>query len=588
MILREEKVKRIELEEVKKPKKKRETVITVDHLKTYYPIYGGIFKRKIGEVKAVDDVSFNLYKKETLGLVGESGCGKTTIGNTILNLVDATDGSISLEGTQIWKKRKFTLKSPLINLINNPITYKILTQWLRGVFLYVSSVFNKKFKKRISIPAFLPILPLTYTLSSMTLLYGIFIAMMPVIWMILFVSNLFIIPMLPSMISIPVLYFIFEIIAVWITTIIFFRYILLSFSKEVFLLDQLDELKRELDERFLKRKNKKEEIKKLKEQLKSNKRELAKEERNEIKDRIRKLKEETSHIPVLKDVLRDRSEKIIKEVRIKKIFYELKPILKEINKELRFDIEIRKKIQMVFQDPDSSLNPRWKIVDIIGEPLKILLGMKRGRRIRSRVLELLEIVSMKSEHLDRFPHEFSGGQKQRIVIARALACNPEVIILDEPTSALDVSVQAQILNLLKDLQKKFGLSFLFITHDLTVVQHIADRIAVMYLGKFVETGTIEEVFYNPSHPYTKALLSARPTFDPSLKRTRIILEGDVPSPINPPEGCAFHPRCPEKDKHIGCGIENPRKIHLGGDHYMMCLPFKEEPKSYKGMDYISD
>jgi oligopeptide/dipeptide ABC transporter ATP-binding protein len=265
-----------------------------------------------------------------------------------------------------------------------------------------------------------------------------------------------------------------------------------------------------------------------------------------------------------------------------------KSLATQIQKDLLVDRYLRKKIQMVFQDPDASLNPRWKIVNIIGEPLRILEGMTNRRKIRKRVLELLEVVSMKAEHLDRYPHEFSGGQKQRIVIARALASNPEVIILDEPTSALDVSVQAQILNLLKDLQTEYNLSYLFITHDLSVVQHIADRIAVMYLGRFVETGTVEEVFYNPTHPYTKALLSARPTFDPSSKTNRIILEGDVPSPINPPEGCTFHPRCPEKDNHIGCGLENPRKIHLGGDHYMICLPFKDETKSYKGMKFISD
>jgi len=253
-----------------------------------------------------------------------------------------------------------------------------------------------------------------------------------------------------------------------------------------------------------------------------------------------------------------------------------------------YDKEIRKKIQIVFQDPDSSLNPRWKVVNIIGEPLRILLGMKKRRDIRRRVLELLETVSMKREHLDRYPHEFSGGQKQRIVIARALACNPEIIILDEPTSALDVSVQAQILNLLKDLQLKFNLSYMFITHDLSVIQHIGDRIVVMYLGKFVETGTVEEVFFNPQHPYTKALLSARPTFDPSSKQKRIILEGDVPSPINPPAGCPFHPRCREKGKHIGCGIEEPRKIYLGGDHYIYCLPFKDERDSYEGIEHISD
>lgn len=338
-------------------KKSDDVILSVRNLKTYYPIYGGILKRKIGEVKAVDGVSFNLHKRETLGLVGESGCGKTTIGNTILNLVPATSG-------EIWYKNE------------------------------------------------------------------------------------------------------------------------------------------RIDENFKK--------------------------------------------------------------------------------------DFRKKIQMVFQDPDSSLNPRWKVVNIIGEPLKLLMGMKKRREIRRRVLELLETVAMKNEHLDRFPHEFSGGQKQRIVIARALACNPEIIILDEPTSALDVSVQAQILNLLKGLQKEFDLSYLFITHDLSVIQHIGDRIEVMYLGKFVEGGPIEDVFYNPVHPYSKALLSARPTFDPTSRIDRIILKGDVPSPINPPSGCAFHPRCQEMNKHEGCSANAPARVSLGKDHYIYCKPLKEEQKSYKGMEYISD
>lgn len=338
-------------------KKSDDVILSVRNLKTYYPIYGGILKRKIGEVKAVDGVSFNLHKRETLGLVGESGCGKTTIGNTILNLVPATSG-------EIWYKNE------------------------------------------------------------------------------------------------------------------------------------------RIDDNFKK--------------------------------------------------------------------------------------DFRKKIQMVFQDPDSSLNPRWKVVNIIGEPLKLLMGMKKRREIRRRVLELLETVSMKNEHLDRFPHEFSGGQKQRIVIARALACNPEIIILDEPTSALDVSVQAQILNLLKGLQKEFDLSYLFITHDLSVIQHIGDRIEVMYLGKFVEGGPIEDVFYNPVHPYSKALLSARPTFDPTSRIDRIILKGDVPSPINPPSGCSFHPRCQEMNKHEGCSANAPLRVELGKDHYMFCKPLKEGQKSYKGMEYISD
>ena len=357
-----------------------DALISVRNLRTYFPIYGGMFKRKIGDVKAVDGVSFDLMKKETVGLVGESGCGKTTIGNTILNLVPSTSGEIYFRGKLITKPRSMGQK---IKSLRTP----------------------------------------------------------------------------------------------------------------------------------------------------------------------------------------DHTKQIETQV---------------------FNTELRKKIQMVFQDPDSSLNPRWKIVNIIGEPLKLLMGMKKRSEIRKRVLELLETVSMKAEHLDRFPHEFSGGQKQRIVIARALACNPEVMILDEPTSALDVSVQAQILNLLKDLQNRFEFSYLFITHDLTVVQHIANRIEVMYLGKFVEGGTIEEVFYNPTHPYTKALLSARPTFDPSDKKNRIILEGDVPSPVNPPSGCAFHPRCYEKNKHVGCGTDAPTRVDLGGDHYMYCNPLSDKEKSYDGMKYISD
>ncbi len=398
--------------EIERSKEKRVAIIKVENLKTYYPIYGGFFKKKIGEVKAVDDVTFNLYKNETLGLVGESGCGKTTIGNTILNLVSNVDGKIYYGDRRMDTLRVQGLMENIIKRFKNIFLYGI-----SGIYMKNATKFNKFFTR---VPKF-------------------------------------------------------------------------------------------IQKRYL--------------------------------------------------ILKQKS--------------------KQLQKDLLIDKFMRKKIQMVFQDPDASLNPRWKVVNLIGEPLRLLEGFSRKRNIRRQVLNLMRIVSMKAEHLDRYPHEFSGGQKQRIVIARALASNPEVIVLDEPTSALDVSVQAQILNLLKELQGKFDLSFLFITHDLSVVQHIADRVAVMYLGKFVETGTVEEIFMNPSHPYTRALLSARPTFDPNSKTNRVILEGDVPSPINPPEGCSFHPRCPERGEHIGCSIENPREIHLGGDHYMVCLPFKSESKLNK-------
>jgi oligopeptide/dipeptide ABC transporter ATP-binding protein len=232
---------------------------------------------------------------------------------------------------------------------------------------------------------------------------------------------------------------------------------------------------------------------------------------------------------------------------------------------------LRRKIQIVFQDPDASLNPRMKIVDIIAEPLRNLLGITSKDEIRRRVLKLLDEVSLKREHMDRFPHEFSGGQKQRIIIARALASNPELVILDEPTSALDVSVQAQILNLLKNLQKTYGYGFLFITHNLAVVNHIADRVAVMYLGKFVEVGDTDQIFSNPTHPYTIALLESRTELDPSDKDIKFVIKGEVPSPIAPPPGCTFNPRCISDARTKECMSQTPHAIKIEEGHYIWCV-----------------
>ena len=232
---------------------------------------------------------------------------------------------------------------------------------------------------------------------------------------------------------------------------------------------------------------------------------------------------------------------------------------------------LRRKIQIVFQDPDSSLNPRMKIVDIIAEPLRNLLGVTSKDEIRRRVLKLLDEVSLKREHMDRFPHEFSGGQKQRIIIARALASNPELVILDEPTSALDVSVQAQILNLLKNLQKTYGYGFLFITHNLAVVNHIADKVYVMYLGQFVEVGDTDQIFSNPSHPYSIALLASRTELDPSDKEIKYVIKGEVPSPIAPPPGCTFNPRCISDARTKECMSETPHAIKIEEGHYIWCV-----------------
>jgi len=230
--------------------------------------------------------------------------------------------------------------------------------------------------------------------------------------------------------------------------------------------------------------------------------------------------------------------------------------------------ELRRDLQIIFQDPASSLNPRMTVEQIITEPMIALTDWSKERR-KSRVNELLEAVGLSDEHLKRAPHEFSGGQQQRIAIARALSVNPSFIIADEPTSALDVSFQADILNLLKDLQDEYDLTYLFISHDLSVVRHICDRVAVMYLGELVEIAPTETLFENPKHPYTRALLSSIPRAEPGLMEDRIILEGDVPSPENPPSGCSFHPRCQE---YIGdvCEADNPELIDIDEGHTCAC------------------
>jgi len=329
-------------------------------LKTYYPLKGGIFRRTRSYVKAVDRINLNIYKGECLGLVGESGCGKTTMGKTILQLIQATDGHIFYEP--------------------------------------------------------------------------------------------------PS--------------------------------------DVLEQ------------------VKKL----------------NGLPGGIQQY-----------DITRYRGR------RLK---------------------ELCRKMQIVFQDPSTSLNPRMLVKNIIGEGLSIH-RIARGQKKVERIIQLLRSVGLTEDHLMRYPHEFSGGQRQRIAIARALATNPDFVILDEPTSALDVSVQAQILNLLIDLQKQYHLTYLFITHHLLVVEHISDRVAVMYLGKLVEIADTGVIFQKALHPYTIALLSAIPIPDPDIRRKRIILQGDVPSPIDPPSGCRFHPRCffaIEKCSKIEPELEDVGKGHMVACH----------------------
>ena len=234
---------------------------------------------------------------------------------------------------------------------------------------------------------------------------------------------------------------------------------------------------------------------------------------------------------------------------------------------------VRKKVQMVFQDPYASLNPRMSVFDIIAEPLMIHKLAKDKAEMEEKVLKLLRKVGLDDYHANRYPHEFSGGQRQRIGIARALAVQPSLIIADEPVSALDVSIQAQVLNLMNQLKKDFNLTYIFVAHDLSVVEHISDRVGVMYLGNFVEVGNKESLYTNPLHPYTQALLSAVPVPDPTAKKERVILEGNIPSPLNPPKGCKFHTRCPKAMEC--CKAEAPGRYQVSEDHYVYCHLYDE-------------
>jgi len=248
------------------------------------------------------------------------------------------------------------------------------------------------------------------------------------------------------------------------------------------------------------------------------------------------------------------------------VWFEGKSVTKASKDELR---ALARDMQIIFQDPYASLNPRMTVAAIIGEALTIHKLTKTPQEYEARIVQLLETVGLNADHMRRYPHEFSGGQRQRIGIARALAVNPKLVVCDEAVSALDVSIQAQVINLLEDLQEQFSLTYIFIAHDLSVVEHISDRVAVMYLGRIVEIAPAQALYTDPKHPYTEALLSAVPIPDPTIKRKRIMLQGDVPSPIKPPSGCHFHTRCPIAQKPL-CNTESPVLKQTGEGHWVAC------------------
>jgi oligopeptide/dipeptide ABC transporter ATP-binding protein len=344
-----------------------ENLMTVEHLKKYFPVMGGVLRKKVADVRAVDDVSFQIYAGECFGIVGESGCGKTTLGKTLIRLLNPNAGHIF---------------------------YKI-----------------------------------------------------------------------------P----------------------------------------------------------------------------REVADAIKALEKDNPKSRSLKYLLKEYDHAYVSGPRLRKL---------------------RRHLQIVYQDPTTSLDPRMLVKDIVSEPV-VAQGLIKGSGVIERVLETLQMVGMGEKHLYRYPHEFSGGQRQRIAVARAIITKPEFIILDEPTSSVDVSVRAQLLNMFQDLQRDLGLTYMFISHDLSVVECISDRVAVMYLGKIVEQAKTEEIYRNPMHPYAQALFNSIPIPDPTRRRERAALSGEPPSPVNPPSGCRFHPRCSLATNT--CEHEEPPLVDVGNEHYVACF-----------------
>ena len=470
---------------------KSNIILEVKGLKKYFPLEKDILGRPSRYLRAVDDVSFSLEAGKTIGVVGESGCGKTTLGRTILQLYDTTGGKTLYYG--------------------HTVEEYLPKYYLKGLNK-LSKYFND-FKQDLSIIKDLDINNVTIKKLNQLKKDGI--------------------------------------------TTVEINNILVNLTEGANLAGGLlliDDPK--VKDLLIKKAHLANAL--YKAQLKLDE-ELIKNLTVDINDIEKSLKEISNSI---------NNKELFSELEeLKEIGLDLAKLTKN---ELRL---LRTEIQLIFQDPYSSLPPRMTIGQILTEPVQVHKVVEKDK-IQEHVRKVMKMCGLQPQYYDRYPHEFSGGQRQRICIARALVVNPKLVICDEPVSALDVSIQAQIINLLKELQNNLGLTYMFISHDLSVVKYITDSIIVMYLGNMMEIGETNDIFDNPLHPYTKALFSAVPVPDPDAKMQRIILQGDIPSPANPPKGCKFHTRC---DKCMAvCKIKTPSFVECGEKHLVACHLYDEE------------
>ena len=485
------------------------TILEVKELKKYFPKQKDIFGNVKLWLKAVDDVTFTLEAGKTIGVVGESGCGKTTLGRTILQLYDTTGGKSLYYGRKVEELLPKYYINTLKNVTKLQNTYRDLKNKLSTV------TYNELVKLTtndvITIKEYKALLSTTLDLIKVNTedktLKTVEKDLVKIINVLTEGS---------------------------------------SVVGGLFLSDS-----NEVKELFISKLYKKNELTKQDADVNTLNSEL-----DVIEQKINELKKDFVGNSLF-DELEENYETGLNLAKLTK-------------EEMR---SLRTEIQLIFQDPYSSLPPRMTIGEILTEPVKVH-GIVPKENITDHVRKVMKMCGLQPQYYDRYPHEFSGGQRQRICIARALVVNPKLVICDEPVSALDVSIQAQIINLLKDLQKELGLTYMFISHDLSVVKYITDSIIVMYLGNMMEIGDTKDIFENPLHPYTQALFSAVPVPDPDEKMQRIILKGDIPSPVNPPKGCKFHTRC-EKCMSV-CKLKTPEFVTHSSGHRVACHLYNEE------------